>query len=130
MNNIYEVVRGDKLTIEWYIDENGKGQAKKYFNNLSHLRRRKLFSQLDKLAKEGELFNKEKFRSEGDKLFVIKAGIDRIFCFFTKDSKLILTNAYEKKKNKMPLREKKKALIAKKTYEKKDKEGTYYVNKK
>ncbi len=46
--------------------------------------------------------------------------------FFFDGSKIILTNAYEKKTAKMPQREKTKALNIKRDYKKRYSEGTYY----
>jgi hypothetical protein len=74
----------------------------------------------------GKIMNTEKFNFEGDKLFVLKPSPDRFFCFFYKGSKLIITNAYAKKSQKMPLREKERALKLKDDYIKRCNAGSYY----
>lgn len=74
----------------------------------------------------GKIFNEEKFRNEGDQIYAIKASADRFLCFFFDGSKLIITNAYEKKTAKMPQKEKQRALKAKADYTKRFKDGNYY----
>ena len=118
--------RGDRLTLEWYFDTNGRSSALEYFEELSFSEKKKLFYVFMQLSKRGKVFNKEKFRCEGDKIYAIKASQDRLLCFFFDGVKLIVTNGFKKKSNKMPRREKEKALIAKKSYEERCKKGTYY----
>jgi len=78
------------------------------------------------LGDSGKIFNQEKFRYEGDQIYVFKPSPDRFFCFFFDGAKVIVTNAYEKKSAKMPTKEKDKALNAKENYIKKVKGGIYY----
>jgi len=118
--------KGSKFTIEWYFSNRGKSDALKYFEKLSPSRKKKFFYLLDALSNLGKIFNKEKFRHEGDQIYAIKASPDRFLCFFFEGSKIIITNAYEKKSAKMPKREKEKALNAKKDYKKRYSEGIYY----
>ena len=63
---------------------------------------------------------------EGDQIFAIKASQDRFLCFFFSGKKIIITNAYEKKTEKMPKSQKEKALKAKCDYMKRYKSGEYY----
>jgi hypothetical protein len=77
-------------------------------------------------ARVGKIFNKEKFRHEDDQIYAFKAKPDRFFCFFFKGSRVIVTNACKKKQDKLPLREKEKAMKAREDYGKRYKEGTYY----
>jgi len=51
---------------------------------------------------------------------------DRFLCFFFRGNKIIVTNAFEKKRNKLPANEKRIALMSKKQYEMRLKEGKYY----
>ena len=118
--------KGSKLTIEWYFDQRGKSNVLEYFNMLPLERKKKFIHLLFLLGDLGKIFNKEKFRYEGDQIYAIKIFPDRFLCFFFKDSKIIITNAYEKKFTKMPKNEKIKALKAKKDYEIRHKEGIYY----
>jgi len=118
--------KGSKLTIEWYCNKLGKSVAFDYFKKLSPNQKKKFVHLLFVLGDLGKIFNKEKFRYEGDQIYAIKTSPDRFLCFFFEGSKIIITNAYEKKSAKMPKREKEKALNAKKDYIKRYKEGTYY----
>lgn len=73
----------------------------------------------------GKIFNEEKFRHEVTRFMQLKyRQID--LCFFFDGSKVIVTNAYEKKMAKMPQREKQKALKSKEDYIKRCKKGVYY----
>ena len=78
------------------------------------------------MGEMGKILDITKFRNEGDKIYAIKASQDRFLCFFFDGTKIIITNAFKKKSNKMPKTEKEKALKAKKSYEQRCKEGTYY----
>ncbi len=97
-----------------------------YFESLSIDRQKKLVHLLKLLGDSGKIFNQEKFRHEGDQIYVFKSSPDRFFCFFFDGAKVIITNAYEKKSTKMPPKEKNKALKTKENYINRVKEGTYY----
>ena len=120
------VYEGEKITLEWYFDINGNSKARESFIELPLSSKKKLTYIFFQLGKRGKLFNKEKFRNEDDKIYAIKASQDRFLCFFFDGTKIIITNAYKKKSNKMPKNEKDKALNTKKNYEQRCKEGTYY----
>ena len=122
----FVVHKGEKVTLEWYVDSNGKSNAKDSFMDLPLSSKKKFTHIFLRLGKMGKLFNKEKFRNEDDKIYAIKASQDRFLCFFFDGTKIIITNAYKKKSNKLPKNEKEKALKAKKDYEQRCKEGTYY----
>ena len=55
---------------------------------------------------------------------------DRYLCFFFKGRKSIVTNAFEKKFQKLPKVEKERALTAYRSYERRVIEGSYYEEKK
>ena len=57
---------------------------------------------------------------------VNKPQPDRFLCFFCKGKKIVVTNAFEKKQDKLPVSEKQRALGIKKNYEKRVEEGIYY----
>ncbi len=78
----------------------------------------------------GEIRNKEKFRNEGDKIFAFKPQPHRFLCFFFEGDKIILTNAFMKKQQKLPKSEKDRALRYKMDYEKRVKEGSYYEDER
>ena len=117
---------GKNLTIEWFFDNNGKSLVAENFSKLSLPRKKKIFTLFRLLGDRGKIFNKEKFRNEGNKIYAIKAFQDRLLCFFFEGAKIIVTNAYEKKSSKMPAKEKDKALKFRESYIKRHKEGKYY----
>ncbi len=126
MKKNYVVYDGNELTIEWYFTSRGKSEALAYFEDLPINRKKKVVNLIRLLGNVGKIFNKEKFRNEGDRIYALKASEDRFLCFFFDGAKVIVTNAYIKKSTKMPLREKEKALKAKKDYVNRIKGGTYY----
>ena len=54
---------------------------------------------------------------EGDEIYAFKPQPDRYLCFFKKGKKIIVTNGFSKRTNKLPLAEKTIALENKKIYE-------------
>jgi Gp49-like protein DUF891 len=121
---IYE---GEEFTLEWYFDSRGKSSAREYYEELSEDRKDKIFRLFETLGDVGKIFNKEKFRNEDDQIYAFKSKPDRFFCFFFEGSKVIVTNACEKKQDKLPHREKEKAMRMREDYKKRCKGGTYYA---
>ena len=103
-----------------------KSQAKKYFDELSRDRKLEAFELFMMMAKVGKILNITKFRHEGDGIYAFKPKPDRFLCFFYIGKKIIITNALEKKTDKLSPSEKKKALINQKDYQTRVKEGVYY----
>lgn len=126
MEKIYIAWQGEKFVIEWYYDANDKSQALEYFKSLTISRKKKLTSLLITMASAGKIFNKEKFRHEDDQIYAFKPTPDRFLCFFFTGSKIIITNAFEKKTQKLPPREKEKALKYRDDYIKRVNRGEYY----
>lgn len=118
--------RGIKFTLEWYENEAGKRSALDYFMALSIERKLKFTRLIISMGDIGYIRNEEKFRHEGNKIYVFKPQPDRFFCFFFTGSKIIITNAYEKKSDKMPVREYEKAIKAQEDYIKREKAKKYY----
>jgi hypothetical protein len=118
--------KGSVFTIEWYFDERGKSQAKDYYEALA-IERRVKFMKLARLMGEvGKIFDSTKFRNEGDQIMAFKPQPDRFLCFFVVGRKIVVTNGFEKKSQKLPSGEKDRALKAKVDYEARTKKGTYY----
>src|SRR5262245_11974144 len=110
MKKEFIVYEGTEFAIEWYFSEKDKSEALAYFEALSFDRKKKFFNIVRLLGDMGKIFNEEKFRYEGDQIYALKPSPDRFLCFFFDGSKIIITNAYEKKTEKMPPREKSRAL--------------------
>jgi len=120
---------GKKFTVEWYFDDRGNSDSKKYFEKLDALKREKIFYLFRLFGDMGKIKNREKFRYEGDQIYAFKASPNRFLCFFFDGRKIIITSAYKKESAKMPSKEKKKALAVKADYEKRYKAGSYYGKK-
>ena len=80
------------------------------------------------MADFGKIFDKTKFRNEGGQIYAFKPQPDRFLCFFYIGKKRIITNAFEKKTNKLPLQENQKSLQYKQNYERRIANGEYYGN--
>lgn len=122
----YLIYEGTEFTLEWYYNTKGKMSAYDYFQELSEDRKDKAFYLFEKLGDTGKIFNKQQFRHEDDQIYAFKPKPDRFYCFFYEGSKVIVTNACEKKQDKLSPREKDKALRAREDYKKRCKGGTYY----
>lgn len=77
-------------------------------------------------ARTGKILNITKFRYEGDSIYAFKPKPDRFLCFFFSGKKIIITNAFEKKQDKLSTTEKKRALIHQADYKTRIEKGEYY----
>lgn len=122
----YIAYRGEKFTIEWYFDEKEHSQSQEYYYSLDKDERIQLLKLLKRMGDAGVIHDKTKFRHEGDKIYAFKPKPDRFLCFFFEDKKIILTNAFRKKQDKLPPTEKAKALKVMEQYTGRVKTGDYY----
>jgi len=122
----YNAYEGSEFTIEWYYDIKGQPLALEHFKKQTEDKQRKLLKLFRLMGDHGKIFDETKFRNEGDKIYAFKPQPDRYLCFFFRGKKIILTNAFIKKTQKLPQGEKELALKAYQSYEKRIKEGTYY----
>jgi phage-related protein len=98
------------FTIEWYYDQKGHSQAYDYFMKISQEQKRKFLILVKKMGDFGKIYDQTKFTYEGDKIYAFKPQPDRYLTFFTKDKRIIVTNAFLKKTRKIPKNEKELAL--------------------
>lgn len=124
----YIVYKGQKFTVEWYFDKNVKSQSRDYFFALDDAGKQKLLYLVKRLGDFGKISDKTKFNFEEDGIWAFKPKPDRFLSFFTSGKKVIITNAFEKKCQKLPKKEKNKAINCKNDYEARVKGGTYYDN--
>lgn len=122
----YVAYRGAKFAIEWYYAANGKSQVFEYFQNLDDDSQDSAINVFVLMAEIGQIKNKTKFRNEGDGIYAFKSKSDRFLSFFFIGRKIILSNAFKKKQNKLPMAEKMKSLKCKIDYENRVKQGVYY----
>lgn len=117
---------GEEFTIEWYFNEKGQSQALEYFRQQPKDMQRKLLNLVKLMGNHGKIFDQTKFRYEEDRIYAFKPQPDRYLCFFFRGKKIIITNAFMKKTQKLPQGEKDQALKARDNFERRIKEGTYY----
>lgn len=122
----YIAYEGEKYIIEWYYTEKGDSPALEYYNALEKGQRLKLLYLLKRMGDIGKIIDTTKFNSEGDQVFAFKPQPDRFLCFFVKRGKIIITNGFCKKQQKLPKNEKERALAYKDSYERRVKNGGYY----
>ena len=117
---------GDALTVEWFYDENGKSDSLDYFESLSNTQKRKVLMLFKRIGDFGKISDITKFRNEGDKVFAFKPQPDRFLSFFYTGQKIVVTNAFRKKSQKLPEKEKYLALQRMDSYNSRVKSGDYY----
>lgn len=102
--------------------------AKEYLEKESLDVQVKLAALVKYIADHGRLFDITKFRKvdSRDNIFEFKAVNHRFFSFFYKGRKIIITNAYMKKSQKVSKRDLEKAKNMKKTYTARLKGDIYY----
>jgi len=122
----YIAFEGEKFTIEWYFNAKGKSIALEYLESLSDEDQIKLFELIKLIGNVGIIKNKTKFRNEGDKIYAFKPQPHRFLCFFFEGKRIILTNGFHKKTDKLPKNEKERALKIKADYEIRVNRGDYY----
>ncbi len=127
--NKFVAYKGRFFTIEWYFNVRGRSQALQYYESLSIEERNKVLYLFQTMGDFGKIRNQQKFNAEGDKIYAFKPMPHRFLSFFFIGSKIIVTNAFEKKQQKLPLREKEKALRYCKDYKMRVKKGCYYEKK-
>jgi len=104
------IYKGLYFCIEWYYDNTGYSQAYEYFLSTMPPQKRKFLVLVKKLAEFGKIYDKTKFRNEGDSIYAFKPQPDRYLSFFMKGKKIIITNAFCKKTDKLPHEEKDSAI--------------------
>jgi hypothetical protein len=120
---IYE---DQNFIVEWYYDERGRSQALEYFDELSTNDKAKFMALVVHIANVGKIFNKTKFNYEGDQIYAFKPMPHRFLCFFFKGKKIIVTNGFHKKQQKLPSNEKVRAMNCMESYIERIKKGDYY----
>ena len=124
----YVLYKGKEFQVEFYFNDKGGLPAKEYFDAADRLIRIKLLALVKYMAEEGRLFDAGKFRvvDKQEKIYEFKPMTERFFNFFYEDKKIILTNAYRKKGQKVDRKELDRAVDLKKDYECRVKGGNYY----
>jgi len=114
--NSCTIYTGEKFTLEWYYDKNGNSIAYDYYKGTTVEQQRKFILLVKRMGDIGKIFDKTKFMNEGDGIFAFKPQPDRYLSFFTNKKKIIITNGFMKKTDKIPKNEKELALKLRKDY--------------
>lgn len=126
MKREYIAYKGLAFTIEWYYNSRGISPALEYYKSLNTEDRIKLLRLFKRIGDSGEIKDKTKFNFEGDQIYAFKPQPQRFLCFFFVNKKIVVTNAFCKKQQKLPVNEKEKALKHKADFERRIKKGDYY----
>ncbi len=126
VNRDFVAYTGDKFTIEWYFDEKGNSQSLEYFLKLNIDMQIKVFYLFKRMADSGKINDITKYRNEGDKIYAFKPQPYRFLSFFVEGKKIIITNAFIKRTDKIPANEKELAIRLRLDYLKRISEGKYY----
>ena len=126
----YIFYQGEKFQVEFYYTAKGNLPAKEYLDDSDRQIQIKLLALVKYIAENGRLYDETKFRivDKNEKIYEFKPKDDRFFNFFYEGKKIILTNAYHKKGQKVDSRELAKAVSLKRDYEARFKGGKYYEN--
>jgi len=112
----YIIYEGSKFKIEWYFDKNGKSVAKEFYINEIEEIQNKFLVLVKRMGDFGKIFDKTKFRNENDGIYAFKPQPDRYLSFFTDEKKIIITNGFRKKSDKLPKNEKDLAMKYRQEY--------------
>lgn len=122
----YIAYQGGKFTVEWYFDKRKRSQALEYYYSLTIDEKIKVLKLFKRMADYGEIKDKTKFVNEGNEVYAFKPHPDRFLCFFYRGKKIIVTNAFRKKQQKLPSNEKNRAVKNMDSYVERVKNGDYY----
>ena len=100
----YIAYQGNEYTIEWYFDAKQQSEALDYYNSLNKDEKIQLLKLLKRMGDAGIIKDITKFRNEGDKIYAFKPQPDRFLCFFYEGKKIIITNGFRKKQQKLPIK--------------------------
>ena len=122
----YVAYRGEKFTIEWYYNQKNESQPLEFFNSLSAVEQQKFFHLVKRIGDFGFISDKTKVRNEEDGIYAFKPQPNRFLSFFFEGGKIIITNAFVKKSQKLKKQDKDSAITARADYLKRVKENSYY----
>ena len=124
----YIFYQGEKFQVEFYFTETGKIPAKEYLDSASMEVQVKLATLVKYIAENGKLFDIGKYRQvdANEKIYEFKPKGHRFFSFFYEGGKIIITNAYIKKSQKVRKKDLEKAITMKKEYFVRVEGGIYY----
>lgn len=93
---------------------------------MSLSQKRKLLLLFKRMGDTGKILDKTKFRNEHDGVYAFKPQPDRFLSFFTSDKKIIVTEGFLKKGDKLPKNIKDRTLRIREDYLERVSKGEYY----
>jgi|SRR5664279_3535501 mRNA-degrading endonuclease RelE of RelBE toxin-antitoxin system len=93
------ILRGSACALDWASGSSGRFLGKDYYDNLNDGERAKFYALFERLARDGRIHEKTRFRKETDNVFGFKSDKHRLFCFFD-DGTWFLVLGFKKKSNK------------------------------
>ena len=118
--------KGKAFCIEWYVEASGYCQPLEFSEQMPKDRVAKLAQFFKIMGDVGAIRNKTKIRHEGEQIYAFKPQPYRFLCFFAQGRKIIITNGFNKKVDKLPWAEKDRALEKRADYFARIKAGEYY----
>ncbi len=122
----YLAYKGNKFIVEWYYTQKGESQPLEFFNSLSMIEQQKFFHLIKRIGDFGFISDITKFRNEENGIYAFKPQPNRFLSFFFEGGKIIITNGFIKKSQKLKKQDKACAVSAREDYTRRVKEGNYY----
>ncbi|MDD4879215.1 MAG: type II toxin-antitoxin system RelE/ParE family toxin [Candidatus Omnitrophica bacterium] len=119
---------GNKIEVEFYFTEEGEIPAKEFLESINEAKLiGKLMGYAKLIAEQGTLYDEKKFRivAKKQRMYEFKPMAFRFFSFFS-GGKLIITNGYMKKSQKVKREELNRAIRYKNDYLFRVERGEYY----
>jgi len=110
---IQEYQPGQGADVYVYVRQNGESPADRFIEQLVKKERVLIIRWIKGFSEAGQIRNTERFNNEGDGIFAFKGFQARVLCFFLPNSSkktIILTHGYMKKSDRLPQRQKDRAL--------------------
>jgi len=124
----YIFYQGEKFQVEFYFTAAGKMPARECLEDMALDIKVKLAVLVRYIAEQGKIFDITKFRvvDSKEKIYEFKPLQYRFFNFFHEGRKIIITNGYMKKSQKVSKKDLERARGIKKDYTYRVKGGIYY----
>lgn len=124
----YVFYRGQKFQVEFYFTESGRMPARDYLEDTPLEIKAKLAALVAYIAECGRFFDITKFRmvDSSEKIYEFKPLGHRFFNFFYDGGKIIITNGYVKKSQRVSDKDLERAKGLKRDYIDRVKGGRYY----
>lgn len=130
----FQIYNGTHFIVEFYQDYQKNIPALDYYKELTKKEKARFFALIERLANNpyGKFLPEHLYKLEDPEssIYALKFDNNRYLNFTTIDKKIIITNGFKKKTQKLGMREKEAlsfAVKAKRDYIKRVKENTYYV---